>query len=184
MALTGTTLALPCTATAQVLSVTSATGFAVGNFARLNDEFVYVNAIVGTDITVQRGRWGTLARAHGILSVIATGLPADFAPETRPYMYTYGAAGAITPKPGLHRLIAASAAAMTLAAPTVDQEGQIIRFIACAAQAYTITLDAGYFNATTNNKLTCGGAIGDTIDIIAIAGSWCVTLNKNFTVGT
>jgi hypothetical protein len=184
MALTATTLSAAVSATATSLTVTSATGFAAGNFLRVNDEFLYVQEVTGTTLKAQRGRCGTLARAHGILSIAVTGLPADFVPVVAPQMYTYGAAGAITPAKGLHRLKAASAAAMTLVAPTADQEGDVLRLIAVAAQAYTVTLASGYFNATTNNKLTFGGAIGDVIDLIAINGSWDVTLNKNVTVGT
>jgi len=183
MALTGTTLAAACTATANVLSVTSGTGWTAGYFARINDEYVYVNAVSGTNITVQRGRWGTNARAHGILSVAVVGLAEDFdIGADKPYMYSYGAAGALTPKPGLHRLVAASAAAMTLIAPTVAQEGERMFLIAGAAQAYTVTLASGYFNGATNTVLTWSAAIGNCIELIAIAGSWCVTLNKNVTL--
>lgn len=183
MALTGTTLAAACTAEATVLTVTSASGWAAGYFARINDEYIYVNAVSGTQITCQRGRWGTPARAHGILSMAAVGLAEDFDIGVDvPRMYSYGAAGALTPRPGLHRLVAASAAAMTLIAPTVAQEGERMFLMAGAAQAYTVTLGSGYYNATTNDTLTFGGAIGDCIELVAIAGSWCVTLNKNVTL--
>jgi hypothetical protein len=78
--------------------------------------------------------------------------------------------------------VAASAAAMTLVAPGVNQEGERLFLIAGAAQAYTVTLASGYYNATTHNILTWAAAIGNCIELIAIAGSWCVTLNKNVTL--
>lgn len=185
MALTATTLSAAITDPAATsINVTSATGFAAGNLLRVNDEFMAVQEISGTTLKVQRGRRGTLARAHGILSIAVTGLPADFPPVDPPHMFTYGAAGAITTKPGIHRLKAASAAAMTLAAPTADQEGQTLRIIAVAAQAYTLSTGAGYFNAATYNLGTFGGAIGDCIDLVAIDGSWDVTLNKNVSLST
>lgn len=182
MALTRTTLAAAITASATSFTVTSATGFAATDFLRVNDEWLYVQEVTGTTIKAQRGRLGTLARPHGILSVAVVGSPVDFLPEIKPQMYSYGAAGAITPKPGLHRLVAGSAAAMTLVAPTADQEGQEMTIVATAAQAYVLTLGAGYFNAATNTKATFGAAIGDVLKLIAINQSWYVTLNKNITL--
>ena len=183
MALTSTTLAAACTKEATSLILTSATGTSAGNFIRVNDEFVYVQSITGTTIEVQRGRWGTNARAHGILSIAVTGLAADFAPDTHvSHMYTYGVSGALTPKPGIHRLSKAGVGAMTLVAPTADQEGIEMTIISTTAQAHTVTLGSGYFNGATNTKGTFGGAIGDVIKLIVIGGYWCVTLNKNITL--
>lgn len=184
MSLTRTTISAAITADATTIQVTSATGFSAGYLARINDEFVHVNQVDGTTVKVQRGKQGTPGRAHGILSVIVVGPYADFLEDSAytPHTYTYGAAGAITPKPGLHRLAAASAAAMTLVAPTADQEGQKLLFVATAAQAYTITLGSGYFNGATNTVATWAAAIGNCLEIIAINGNWCVTLNKNITL--
>ena len=184
MALAATTLAAACTAEATSLLLTSATGTAAGNFLRVNDEVMYVQAITSTTVTVQRGRRGTLARAHGILSIVVTGLASEFADadEFVDHIYSYGAAGAITPRPGSHRLVAASAAAMTLAAPPKDMEGTMLTIVAVAAQAYTVTLDSGYFNGATNNIGTYGGAIGDVFTLLVIGGSYCVVTNKNVTL--
>ncbi len=185
MALASTTIAAAITAEATQFNVTSATGFAAGNWLRVNDEFMYVHAISSTTVTVQRGRLGTLARAHGILSIAVTGLPSEFADaaEYTPRMYTYGsAAPAITPRPGIHRFAYAGATAATLAAPAYDMEGQELTFVSTNAQAHVITLDSGYFNGATNNIATWGGAIGDVLKVIVIGGSYCVTLAKNVTL--
>jgi len=88
----------------------------------------------------------------------------------------------VTAAPGLHRFIAASAAAMTLAAPTADMEGEEFTFIAAAAQAYTLTLDSGYFNGATNNIATWAAAIGNVITCVVVGGSYCVVTNKNITL--
>jgi hypothetical protein len=182
MSLTSTTIAAALNATERIFHVTSATGFDVGDYVRINDEFVKIQEILSTKITAQRGRWGTNARAHGILSIAVVGAPEDWAPRPAKHIYTYGAAGAVTPAPGLHRFIAASAAAMTLAAPTADMEGEEFTFIAAAAQAYTLTLDSGYFNGATNNIGTWAGAIGDVITCVVVGGSYCVVTNKNITL--
>jgi hypothetical protein len=182
MALVSTTLAAAIAATDKTFNLTSGTSCAVGRIIRINDEYTKVQGFETPKVTVQRGIWGTNAIAHGILSIAVHGEPADFAPRPKPRIYTYGAAGAVTPSPGLHRLIAASAAAMTLAAPTVDMEGEEFTFMAAAAQAYTVTLDSGYYNGATNTIATWAGAIGDVIKAVVVGGSYCITLNKNITL--
>jgi hypothetical protein len=184
MSLTATTLAAAITEDDKVFNL-SATGAAAGHYLRINDEFAYVQAVDGVQVTVQRGRLGTNARAHGILSYVVYGIPADFSVTPAPRIYTYGAAGAMDVAPGLHRLVAASAAAMTLAQPALDQEGMEMTIVAAAAQAYTITTASGkYFNGATNNVATFGGAIGDSLRLVVVGGNWCVVDTSNVTIGT
>lgn len=186
MSLTATTLSGAVAAGATSLNVSSATGFAAGYFIFVDSEiYLQTGPAVGTTIPVIGGQMGTASVAHqsGAYAIVGPGL--DFPVLPAPRIYTYGAAGALTPAAGLHRLIAASAAAMTLVAPTRDQEGQRMVIIAAAAQAYTVTLSSGYWNGTaSNNVATWAGAIGDVLEIIALGGSWCVTLAKNVSLGT
>jgi len=179
MSLTATTIASAISATDQKFNLTSGTGVEVGDILRVNDEFMKVQGFDSPKVTVQRGIWGTNAIAHGILSIAVHGYPYEFAPRPKPRLYTYGEAGAITLAPGIHRLIAASGAAMTLAAPTADMEGEEILIIAGAAQAYTVT---GSYNNAGSTVATFAAAIGNCIKLVVINGYWCVTLNKNITL--
>jgi hypothetical protein len=182
MALTSTTLAAAAAATDRTFLLTSATGWSAGMFAKINGEFVYVQAITGTSATVQRGRWGTNAQVHGILSRISVGNAEDFPVRPKKRHYTYGADGAILAYPGWHKFNKAGAVAGTLAAPTADMEGEEFEFIAQAAQANTITLDSGYWNGATNTVATFGGAIGDAFKAIVVGGSYCIVFSKNITL--
>lgn len=59
-----TTLAANASETATVFSVTSATGFDVGDYVWVDSEQALVTAVSGTAISVRRGQNGTRARAH------------------------------------------------------------------------------------------------------------------------
>lgn len=182
MALTSTTLSAALTKTQTSFTVTSATGFAAGYLLRVDDEFLLISGVVGTQIEAQRGYLGTDAIAHGILSIAVAGPAKDFATVTPARMYTYGVSGALTAKQGYHRLMKAGVGAMTLTAPTADQEGDKMLVVSGTAQAHTITLGSGYFNAATNNVCTYGGAIGDFVELQAMNGSWNVLGYKNITL--
>ena len=73
---TTTTLAANMTATDTVATVTSASGFTVGDFLYIDAEQMRITAISGTAISVQRGVNGTAARAHDNAERIIEG-PAD-----------------------------------------------------------------------------------------------------------
>jgi hypothetical protein len=175
MSLTSTTLAAAIKAKDTEFRVTSGTGFAVASFLKVNSEFMLIREVSSTWIRVLRGQVGTKAVDHGILSLAVVGPAEDFPPPESPHIYTYGAAGAITVAPGLHRLASDTTSAMTLAAPGADDEGMRLLIVATTADAYTLTI-SGDFNAITyGNPFTFGGAIGDAIELVAIGGQWCVT---------
>jgi hypothetical protein len=187
MALVSTTIAAGISATDKTFNLTSGTSAAVGRILRVNDEFMQIQEFTSPKVTVQRGKWGTLARAHGILSIAVHGDPADFSLEGKkrpgPQIYTWGgSADAIKPVPGLHRLSYASAGAYTLAAPSADMEGEEFTFVATTAAAHVITLDSGYWNGATNTIATWGAAIGNVLKVVVVGGSYCVTVNKNITL--
>src|SRR4051812_20162058 len=82
MALTQTTGASAFSATDQFLNVTSATGFAAGNFVRVDSEFMLVSPsyVSGTMIPVhRRGDQGSRVVAHNALAIVVTGLNSDIA---------------------------------------------------------------------------------------------------------
>ena len=80
MAQTTTTISAAVGVADLIIPVTSATGFAVGNFLKLDDEFMVVTAISGTNIAVRsRGDLGSGAVAHNLLGLATTGLSSDLA---------------------------------------------------------------------------------------------------------
>lgn len=93
----------------------------------------------------------------------------------------YDASGAISIAPGTVTLTKAGVAAMTLAAPTVAQEGLIIRVVSQTANAHTITatglIDDG---VTGGSKTTATFAAfaGASIELMASNLKWAV-ISKN-----
>ena len=183
MALTSTTLSAGVPAGATSLLVAATTGFLPGRLIQVDSEtFLQTGAAVGYLIPVAGGKRGSASVAHNAGALVVVGEGSDFPVSTPIRLYSYGAAGAITPEPGLHRLLAASAAAMTLVAPRADQDKVELTILACAAQAYTVTLGSGYFNGATHDTATFGGAIGDVLRLVASGGSWMVVVAKNVTL--
>ena len=76
--MTTTTLSANQAADANVMSVTSATGFTVGNFIWVDSEQQQITAITGTAISVRRAQNGTLARAHDNSDRVYTGAANHF----------------------------------------------------------------------------------------------------------
>jgi hypothetical protein len=93
----------------------------------------------------------------------------------------YAANGALALVPGTATLTKAGVNAMTLAAPTVDQEGLILRVISQTANAHTITatglIDDG---VTGGSKTTATFAAfaGASLELVASNLKWAV-LSKN-----
>ncbi len=105
---------------------------------------------------------------------------------SRPARYTgwtYVTLGALTIQNGTMYIGSAGALAMTLAAPSLAQNGVTMNIMASTAQAHTITYTAGFWgNTTSSDVATFGGAIGDFIVVQAVAGSWRVLAQKNVTI--
>lgn len=96
---------------------------------------------------------------------------------------TYTALGAITIQPGV-TFINGTTLAMTLANPTVDQNGTIMMIISTNASAQTVTYTAGFGGGTTARDVaTFGGAVNDNMVIIAFNGVWWVLSTRNVTLG-
>lgn len=70
---------------------------------------------------------------------------------------------------------------MTLADPaTPGDDGKILRIVSKTAHAHVITI-AGGIAGGANNTITLGGAVGDTVELEAIAGKWYLRPSINAT---
>lgn len=194
MSLTSTTLSSAMTATDTQMFVASASGFAIGNFVKVDQElFVITGGYVSSSLTVpvRRAISGTTTQAHPASAVVSVGTGADFAnaaPQTTPsyplagrarIVSSYTGAGAITlPTPGndaVAILNTTVAVAMTLADPSKDMDGDIIYIIAGGAAAFTVQA-AGGFGGGGGSYDVLTFAAGAQVAIWAIAanGKWCI----------
>jgi hypothetical protein len=94
--------------------------------------------------------------------------------------------GAITAKRGVVIITKATAAALTIAAPTATtDDGKVVRIIAGTAAAHTVTQASDGFNGagSSGDVATFGGAAGDSMEIVAYQGKWYTTTLRNVTLG-
>ena len=85
------------------------------------------------------------------------------------------AAGAIAITEGVKVITAASAIALTVAAPTTAQNGTVITVASSTAYAHTVTFTGGTLvNGTTgtHTTATCAAFAGATLRVIAYNGQW------------
>jgi hypothetical protein len=102
-----------------------------------------------------------------------------------------GGLAAIASKEGTVLLTKSSAGAFTLAAPTAGlpsaggDDGKVLRIIAGSAQAHTVTQTTPGFNngGSAKDVATFGGAIGDSMEVVAYNGEWLTTILRNVTLG-
>lgn len=152
----------------------------VGPCTAANEEFLPhivlagANSILGGDVfDCKNGEWIQI-RANGYRST---------APGRQDGGTTYTALGAITIQPGIS-YINGTTLAMTLANPTVEQNGMIMMIISTNASAQTVTYTAGFGGGTTARDVaTFGGAVNDNMVIIAFNGVWWVLSTRNVTLG-
>jgi hypothetical protein len=104
---------------------------------------------------------------EGLLAAAITALETAIFGATK-----YTAAGAIGIAKGQALLMAGSAAAMTLVAPTaVTHDGLQLTIVALDAYAYTVTTPASAINGA-KHIATWTAAIGNNINLIAFNGVW------------
>ena len=134
---------------------------------------------------MRRGLEGTAQVAHGILADVVTGLPGDFpappaghpvqVPPTITGRNSLGADVTIDtadlPKGDLTYVITkATAAAITLSAPSKAQNGLRVTFRSATAAAHTVTLAAGFYgDAGSSDIATFAAKIGASMTIEANA---------------
>jgi hypothetical protein len=190
MALVNTTLSAAASANATAITVTSATGFAVGQPIRVDNEYmVQTAAAAGTVIPVRRGLEGTAQVAHGILGDVATGLATDFPGPPL---------GAVVPLPSAgmqgrvtlgadvtlttadfpagdttYVITKAGVCAITIEAPSKAQNGLRLTFVSATANAHTVTYTAGFLGGTTASDIgTFAASVGASFTIEANGGTW------------
>jgi hypothetical protein len=194
MSLTATTLSADLSASVLVANVTAATGATVGGFIQINDEFAIIDTIAGTAIGLkQRGFYGTVAKAHDILSRVTFGLAADlpavskYLPKFPKNIVTIGENGTI-PLPTEDTIFvitkATALASSALADPTTAQDGLIVRFHSLTNAAHVVTTITAHDGTTgLHTTFTMPAFIGASFSLRAIAGKWLVEAN-NLTVIT
>jgi hypothetical protein len=193
MAITQTTLTAAIQLGDLTLPVNSATGFTVGNWVRIDSEYIgAVLAVNGTQISVRgRGDQGTAAVPHNALALVATGLSSDYpgvppgisvpdAPDDE-VVVEYGVSGAIA-VPSMNTIVTlnkAGVAVMTLAAPSKAQDGLRLTVTSLTANAHTVTA-TGLFKtgAATVNLATFAAFAGVGFSAVALNGLWVITSNN------
>jgi hypothetical protein len=198
MALTTTSLASALDTASNSIKVTSATGATVGGWVRVDHEFSVITAINGTDLTVRsRGTYGGKMVAHNILAPVTFGVAADL-PDLQPGstsiaalqtedIQSYGVSGAVDValfKMPITTVLftKATAAAMTLAAPSKAQDGIKVTFLSTTAAAHTLTYTAGIYGDTTSSDvLTFAAKAGASCTLIARGGTWGAVALTNVT---
>lgn len=198
MALTNTTLAAAVAFNDDTIRLTSATGFADQQVIRVDNEMMaQAGAATGVVVKVRRGIEGSAQVAHGILADVVTGLPGDFpappaghpvqVPPTMTGRNTIGTdvtfATADYPKGDLTYVITkATAAAITLGAPSKAQNGLRLTFRSATAMAHTITYAAGFYgDAGSSDIATFAAKVGASATFEANAGTWGVIALANVT---
>jgi hypothetical protein len=137
-----------------------------------NNELVLPRFVLGREGVIQQdiidGEWVTIEN-----------LPRK---AFREPVYDYTASGAIDVATGIVTL-SGGILAMTLAAPTGDQEGTRMNIRSKSAHAHTVTFTGGLNGAGASQDVgTFGGAIGDGIELIAVNLVWQIVANRNVTV--
>jgi len=185
MSLTATTLSGAITATQNVITLASGTGVLVKSVIKIDDEFMEIQDITNSPtLKVRRGVNSTLGVAHTTGARAIIGLTNDFPYRAAPRTRHYAAAGALEVADGDHLIMTGGALAMTLRNPTADEDGIRMRIKAITAQAHTVTLTDGFNGSgTAGDVATFGGAIGDSMDIVAVNGIWQTENLNDVTLG-
>jgi hypothetical protein len=90
--------------------------------------------------------------------------------------------GAITLIDGIVSLSKSSAGAYTLALPAAYNSTGVLIIFATTAQAHVITVAGGVNASGVSNTLTFGGAIGDSITLVADNSQWYTASKINVVI--
>lgn len=174
MALTSTSLAGALSQAGTRAVVAAAGTLAVGCLLKIDDEYARVSAISGTRVDLRRGLQGSAQVAHNTGAPVCYSLDdADFSWPIPPELYSYTAAGAITPSAGVHLIGvgAAGAIAYTLANPPADLPGMVIHLVSVSAYAHTVTLASAY-TGSTETVFTFNNTVGSGVTLISRNAVW------------
>jgi hypothetical protein len=201
MALTQTTLSAAITASQVQFGVTStSTGFPVVGTQnaqppqpiQINGEIMYLTGVPAANTIVVRcrGSEGTVAAAHDVLSPVITSATVTDFPAIAPGQLipidpavdnpaTLGADGAIPVPlgPVVYNINKGSAAALTLAAPSLSLNGTRVVITSQTAFAHVVTATTLIADAVTGSPhttATFAAFKGATITLVAENGLWNV----------
>lgn len=183
MALSRTTASSAIGALDKAIYLASISGLSAGMTIKVDDEkmrVVSVPASASLPVQVFRGIEGTAVVAHPISTGVVFGLGDDFAPAPdlarRRSVASYSAAGAIAlPAAGQDAvaIINGTALAMTLAAPSKANDGDMLIISSSAAAAHTVTVAGGLGGNTTNSDvLTFHATQVQAVALIAVNEKW------------
>lgn len=97
---------------------------------------------------------------------------------------TLAANGAITIADGVVFVTKAGVAVMTIDDPPLNMDGAILHIVSETANAHTLTNTTGFGGGTTTRDVgTWGGAISDSMTLVADGGVWWVLATRNVTLG-
>jgi hypothetical protein len=213
MAITSTALSADLSASALTMAVASGTGFPTTGdtvpqsyVVRIDDEYMVAvtQPVAGTIKLRSRGYYGTAAVAHDTLArVLVSSNPQDFGPNPtagdvplppyRPDMVTIGedrtfttAEIAAIARDTIYTITKATAAAITLVAPSKAQDGITLKFTSQTAAAHVITATALLANAGAaspyTTATTANATIGGGLALQAQNGLWNVISAVNWTL--
>lgn len=209
MAITATHLTADLGAHDVTMVVNSGTGFPTagstianpGYLVRIDNEYMLAiqQPVAGTIRIAQRGYDGTAAVAHDTLArVLVSSAPGDFSPvaagqqvELPPFTpvsqtigeditFTTAQVLAWGNQPRVFPILKATAAAITLVAPSAAQNGLTVLFTSLTAAAHVITataLVADGAAGSPEDTITFDAFIGASITLQAQAGLWHVVAN-------
>ncbi len=215
MAITQTYLSADLTATGLVMTVNSGTGFPTSggttpqsNYMVRIDKEKMLAILQPTDGVIkiaQRGYDGTFAASHDILSKVeVSSNPGDFAnppagqttslPAYVPnqqtigedYTFTLAEIAAYGNQPYVFPITKATAAAITLVAPSKAQDMETITFTSLTGVLHVITATGLLANGGTASPYTtatvANSEIGATLVLMAQNGLWNVVSASNWTI--
>lgn len=193
MALTRTTLASACAAGDTTIVVAAATGIVAGVIVKIDGELMLVTSgyvAASVQVPVIRAQQATYASAHPSGAGVVLGAASDVAwstpaPETvtqypmvrARLVRSYTADGAIDlPTPGSDMVAILNGTSqwdMTLANPSVDQDGDLLYIIGNGKAAHTVTYTAGLGNASTGYTVMTFDTLGQgMLALMAANGIW------------
>lgn len=180
MSLFSTTLSKAMTADDRIMHVSSGTGIEVGMHMRVGSEQLTVQRNEASPfLVVLRGQRGTPSTSHGIGDTVIVGRSSDFGATPRPSLYSDGAGDALPVVPGVLTL-SGEARSLSLATPSIDLDGLTLQVVSVTDETYTLTTPND-FNGGDYVSVDFA-AVGDTLSLCAIGGSWVVTNAVNVTL--
>lgn len=187
MAFTVTTLAADLTATGLKATLTSGTGFAVGQKVKIDGEYARITDVNGAIVSLaQRGYNGTVAQAHDVLSTVITtaddsdwtGLQMGADDDRPPYVddvISVGENGAIacpTRNTTIMLTKATALASTTLADPPKDRDGLRLTVTSATDAAHVITGTFADGTTGAHTTATYDAFNGASMTLVAQQGTW------------